>query len=385
MAKNFSDKYLMALKPRERAYQVREAKGFTLRVLPTGTKTFLFIYEEQGKRKQLNLGVYPAVTLAEARQLYNEAVVKRIRGESLVPVPATECATEILTVGKLINLYLVKSSGDTPKWVEIKKSTLNNKLADWLDRDPAAITQTEVLALVEAEQTRTKGNARNLARIAAALFEFAVERRLITASPFYRLRKIVPNLRGKSKTRFLSEAEIKTMWKAIDAGGGKDVTKRALKLILVTAQRPGEVAGLHRREIEGDWWVLPADRNLKGNRTHRIFLTATAKALIGDGEGFIFKSPMQDSKNGYISSVALSQRVVSSKYYGVAKWTPHDLRRTARTHFSRLRVPREHAEAVLNHAKTGMVKVYDQYEFDDEKKAVLQAWETELLRLVAQS
>jgi len=63
-------------------------------------------------------------------------------------------------------------------------------------------------------------------------------------------------------------------------------------------------------------------------------------------------------------------------------WTPHDLRRTARTHMSRLRIPREHAEALLNRAKQGMVKVYDQYEFDDEKKEARQIWEKELLRLI---
>ena len=49
---------------------------------------------------------------------------------------------------------------------------------------------------------------------------------------------------------------------------------------------------------------------------------------------------------------------------------------------SRLRIPREHAEALLNRAKQGMVKVYDQYEFDDEKKEARQIWEKELLRLI---
>ncbi|MFZ4860207.1 MAG: Arm DNA-binding domain-containing protein, partial [Desulfuromonadaceae bacterium] len=56
MAKKFSDKYLASLKPKEKSYKVREAKGFAIFVLPSGTKTFLFIYEVGGKRKQLNLG-----------------------------------------------------------------------------------------------------------------------------------------------------------------------------------------------------------------------------------------------------------------------------------------------------------------------------------------
>ena len=58
MAKNFSDKYISSLNTKEKAYTIREAKGFTLKVFPAGTKTFLFIYEIGGKRKQLNLGYF---------------------------------------------------------------------------------------------------------------------------------------------------------------------------------------------------------------------------------------------------------------------------------------------------------------------------------------
>lgn len=50
---------------------------------------------------------------------------------------------------------------------------------------------------------------------------------------------------------------------------------------------------------------------------------------------------------------------------------------------SRLRIPERHAEAVLNHAKQGMVKNYGQYGYDDDKKEALQIWEKELLRLIA--
>ena len=65
MAKNFSDKYISSLKTKGKAYTIREAKGFTLKVFPTGTKTYLYIYEIGGKRKQLNLGTYPHTTLTE--------------------------------------------------------------------------------------------------------------------------------------------------------------------------------------------------------------------------------------------------------------------------------------------------------------------------------
>ena len=66
--------------------------------------------------------------------------------------------------------------------------------------------------------------------------------------------------------------------------------RRALKLILVTGQRPGEVAGMYYGEIKGDWWTIPAART-KNHREHQVFLTPTARELIGEKKGYIFPSP----------------------------------------------------------------------------------------------
>jgi hypothetical protein len=57
-----------------KAYTVREAKESTLKIWPSGSKTFLFIYEVGSKHKQLNLGTYPLTSLFDARRKYNDAV-----------------------------------------------------------------------------------------------------------------------------------------------------------------------------------------------------------------------------------------------------------------------------------------------------------------------
>ena len=86
--------------------------------------------------------------------------------------------------------------------------------------------------------------------------------------------------------------------------------------------------------------------------------------------------------SGYISRQTLSQHVTTRNYFDLPKWTPHDLRRTARTKMARIGVPEEHAEAVLNHKKQGIVKVYNLHQYADEKKAALLLWEAELLRII---
>ena len=59
MAKNFSDNYLKNLKPKTQRFKAREAKEFAFEVLPTGIKTFLYIYEQDGKRKQVQVRNIP--------------------------------------------------------------------------------------------------------------------------------------------------------------------------------------------------------------------------------------------------------------------------------------------------------------------------------------
>jgi integrase len=113
---------------------------------------------------------------------------------------------------------------------------------------------------------------------------------------------------------------------------------------------------------------------------HRVYLTPTALELIGNEEGFIF--PSYRMANGYISRQTLSQHVATRNYFDLPKWTPHDLRRTARTEMARIGIPEEHAEAVLNHKKQGIVKVYNLHQYADEKKAALLLWEAELLRII---
>lgn len=380
MAKNFSDKYLNSLKPKDKPYQVRDAKGFAMRILPSGTKTFLFIYETNGKRKQLNLGNYPYTTLAEARKKYNEVSEAWIKGEPLVkePEPVEE---EVLTVKSLIEKYLKSGKGNKEEWEDMKKSTLERHLKDWFIRPASSIKKSEAVEVIEKARENGDGAALLLCKTATAMYTYAIDAGLLESSPFTRIQRAVPAIKAQPRSRFLNEQEIREVWKKIDETKGLEDLKKILKIILLTAQRPGEVFGMHRREINGDWWTIPAERAMKGKRDHRVFLTKTVKDLIGDREGYIFPNSIA-SGTGHISRPSVNQFAIKVNGETTNKWTPHDLRRTARTHMSRLRIPREHAEAVLNHAKGGMVKVYDQYEYDDEKREALQAWERELLRLV---
>ncbi|MDY0301596.1 MAG: hypothetical protein RBQ99_08435 [Trichlorobacter sp.] len=87
------------------------------------------------------------------------------------------------------------------------------------------------------------------------MYEYALRQEYVEFNPFVlKFSKHSPKIIPKARERILSEDEIRFLWKAIDEGPGTSEVKRAIKLILVTAQRPGEVTGMRFSEIDGNWW-----------------------------------------------------------------------------------------------------------------------------------
>ena len=386
----FTDKYLANLKPKEKKYLVVEGRGFSLRVLPSGVKTFLYVYNLNGKKKQLNLGIYPATKLVDARQKYNDAYNLFIKGLDPGAVKVEPETEENHTFGHFAKLYLEwsESNPDHSKaYFEINKLSLKNDvLPCWKDIPLKDIRRRDAIALLERVALRSKGQVANVHRAARGVFQYALERDYIDANPLLKLTKAVPAIKYEPKHRTLTEEEIRQIWNKIPP---------YLQLILITAQRPGEVAGIHRREVQVGvgkpicqtckgcgLWTIPKERT-KGRKEHLVYLTRTALNIIGDADGYVFPSPEEDRP---IQRMALSRNVHRWNYYNLPEWTPHDLRRTVRTMMSRghLEIPGEHAEAVLAHAQQGIKKVYNKYDYQEEKKEALLKWEQELLRIMQQ-
>jgi len=71
--KQFTEKFLASIKPQQKKFVLREGRGFALQVLPSGSKNFLYIFELNKQKGYLQLGNYPATSLANARLAYNDA------------------------------------------------------------------------------------------------------------------------------------------------------------------------------------------------------------------------------------------------------------------------------------------------------------------------
>ncbi|MBI1919558.1 MAG: integrase arm-type DNA-binding domain-containing protein [Geobacter sp.] len=435
--KQFTERYLASLKPQEKKYIVREGRGFALQVLPSGSKSFLYIFELNKQKGYFPLGNYPTTSLADARIAYNDAyklVKKGIdpRDEKKSAYEeldrAKKQAEEIASAAALLEEYTFQSlideglpEGYTPSTVEqlsavyyIKYSKQNHGLQTQknllytLQSGIVAnigknliieVRRKDAINLVQSIASRAPGQAANVLKAGRQIYEYALLHEWAENQPFLKITKAVPKALDKVCDRALDDDEVFQAWQEISKSPSSDSVKRAIKLILVTAQRPGEVSQMHSNQIKERWWTIPAEV-AKNGREHRVYLTDKALSLIGNRKGYIF--PSGKGKTGHVAVNTLSQAinrgylsdeivktVVTRKirarkepYFGMVPWSPHDLRRTARTNMPRVGISDEHAEEVLNHVKPGIIGVYNKYRYDKEKKDALLKWETLLLEIL---
>ena len=390
----FTEMTLKGLKPKEKEYCLSEGYGFTIRVLPSGIKTFWYYYSLGGKRRKLNLGNYPHVSLSVARKKFRDAanlVADKI-DPLAAPVVTQSPEHEVITISKLKEKYIEHIR---PVLVDRSVKHQSGRLdyhviPIWGDRPITEIRRRDAIGLIENIAATKPGAARNVLLAIRAMFTYALRRELVEYNPFSEVGLAVPSAMPNERERTLSDDELKTVvLPYLLSPDGNTLIKNALLLILTTGQRPGEVTEMHRKEIDGDWWIIPWQRIKterrkwkKNPRDHRVYLTPLAKSFLLPFEEFLF--PACRGALGPIRTNTLSHHVTlhDPPFFGLPRWTPHDLRRTARTGMAALKVPERHAEAVLNHSLEGVKRIYDRHHYDKEKKAALLKWSKHLDKLI---
>jgi integrase len=403
----FSDRYLKSLKGEDKIKDIREARGFGIRVFPSGEKTFFFRYQFEGKKKYLNLGRYPDISLKDARDEHSKA--GKLLEKGIDPIRAREDDAaqrqQMPTIQELYKEYMARHSRPNKKertWKEDERNFEKDILPYWKNRKADSITRRDVTILIDRILDRGAPiAANNTFERVRQLFNFAVERGTLEHTPCFKMKSPTPKV---PRDRHLSETEIRTFWANLESAAMTEEIKRALKLILLSGQRPGEVIGLSTTEIAGRWWTIPAERS-KNGKPHLIYLTDLALELIGGKDGYIFESPrpikpikenevprakpMDENalaravRNNCPNNVDAPPEEQVENKLGVEFFRPHDLRRTCAPHLAALGFADEVIDAVLNHVKKGVIRTYNLHRYDREKQLALEAWERKLIAIVS--
>jgi len=380
--------------PKKRRYEILDGKGLYIRVMPSGTKSWIFRYLYDGRPRRMTLGGYPGVGLAVAREKHALAMQDVQRGVDPGELAKAAKAKRKAApdVEDLLKEYWKHELGKTSSGKERKRLVEKDVLPLWGHRKVADITRRDAVLLLDKVRSRAPVGANRLQSVLVRMFNFASERGIIEHSPLVGMRRP----KEKARSRVLTDAEIKLLWAALDLENTEmdiyRVTKLALKMILLTGQRPGEVAGMAWDEIDYESdiaavWNIPGSR-IKNKEPQRVPLCPMALAIIvqartysGDSD-FVFRSSYKPEQP--ISRQALTRSV--SRHWsemGIKEaFTPHDLRRTLRTKLAELGISDIVAERVLGHKLQGMMAVYNRHAYDVEKRQALMKLEERLQEIL---
>lgn len=382
-----TDTKIKSLKSRENRYQVADSGGLILEIRPTGGKTWLYRYRVNGKPEKLTIGSYPEITLAEARNLHQEARRKVERGES--PCAEKQQAQEEARLGSTVADF-------TELWFADygAQSSLNwrKSVRNWLDKDVipglgklkiADVTPRDILGLLDNIKARgATVSALRVRIILKQIFDAAKGRQAILNNPVNEIpSKIVGKL--KSRERTLSPAELRTFFSELkEVATGLERNKIALKIIAHTLCRKMELGRARWEDInfETSTWNIPP-ANSKNGKPHIVYLSHQVKAMFkqlqehaGDS---LWCLPSQNDEKKHLGTATLNFIMGTMK----ADYTIHDLRRTGATLLNEAGYPAEVIEKALNHTLRGVRGIYNRAEYADQRRGMLQFWSDYLEQL----
>lgn len=405
MAVTLTDRYVQALRADGRRLEVRDAKvpGLVLRVTPTGAKSWSLQFRRKGHNStlRLTLGTFPETGIARARERARDA--RRMRDEGGDPIAAKR-AQEIReqadgrTFEQLLEEYFELRRG-VVSMTEVERELRKDVLPTLGDKHPALISPADIDRVVQTVLRRgAPTSARRIIIAVKALYNFLIfdapslaQRYGITTNPaelLGRRRRGAGGLEPPQRQRVLSEQEMASWWKALDASALLPAKRLALKLVLVTAQRPGEVRKSqksNRLRLDGPeptWTLL--EQETKARRRHIVPLSPLAVALwhkaieLSGESSYVFQNPDPKRSDEPLPGVALptaQANIFRNHLPEIEPATVHDLRRSAATGMRRIGVAPHVVSQILNHVRPDVTgKHYDFHEGLSERRAALELW-----------
>lgn len=267
--------------------------------------------------------------------------------------------------------------GHAPPRVSLTPAAL--AAVDALGEKPVGtVTRTDVMRVTDAIRPSM---GEMFMAILSSYFNAAYEREIVTGNPARNRLRVTGGRRVRS--RKLSDVEFLRLWRAFKAEG--DPAQGAFELLAFTGARRAEVTGMRHDELDLDagTWTLPPARRKTGRhdrepfviQLHPAALAAIKRQDIIVGSEFVFWS--RRAGRAFDFQHALMSRVRPV----VADWRLHDLRRFVRSGMARIGITQTVAEAALGHKAGGLVGVYDQHSYADEKAAAWKRWGDHLISL----
>jgi integrase len=372
-------------KPTAKPKKLSDGGGLHLLVQPIGSKLWRLAYRFVGKQKTLALGVYPAVSLADARSGRDEAKKLLARGidpsmqrkaDRLVANDSSFRAVADELIAKL------EREGRAQVTLAKKRWLLDFAFPAFGDRPVAEITARELLALLrEIEGRGLYETAKRLRSTCGMVFRYAIATGRAERDPSMDLRGALTIHQVTHRATIVEETKIGALLRAIDVFDGQPTTHAALRLAPYVFVRPFELRHAEWQEFDLDsaLWNIPAQK-MKMRRPHRVPLSRQAVRILRD------HNQVTGSCRWLFPSVRSFVRPMSENTmnaalrrlgYSSAEMTTHGFRGMAATRLNEMgRWNPDAIERQLAHQEANAVRrAYTHAaEFWPERVSMMQAW-----------
>lgn len=379
--------------------------GLRVRFGKSGTVTWVHYRSVAGKSEILVLGRFPDLGLRAAHERLDEERSRARQGLTGVanPEPYDE-----MTVGGLVAKFGASLHGHRKHPAraerELERFVLErgHGFQHLKVRDVARPAWHAVVEEIAAAGHATQ--AAKAHRLLGQMFNFALQLGVLEVSPFQGLRpRALGAVEPPPRQRVLNLDELRAFLEVLEAPGARDARagRLALRLLLLTGKRTGELLRARWEDVDPEertWRIPEANRKAVmhaavGDELVPLSPAAAAafeqlRELAGEdlGAAWVFRSP-HSSGTGRLGDTALARAVRELLRAGklkMAPWTPHDLRRTARSYWSeKLGVPWDLAERLLGHALPKVARTYDTGTYLEQRRAALEKWAAYLKHLEA--
>ena len=384
-----TDTKIKSLKPKDKVYKVADRDGLYVSVSTAGTVTFRYDYRINGRRETLTIGKYGAdgINLAEARERL--MIARKQVSDAISPAGEKRAERNKIRNADRFCVFAEKyladvQLADSTKALRIAtyerdiKSTFGNRLM-------TEITTDEIRRHCEQIKDRGAPSTAIFVRdLIANIYRYAIQRGHKFANPADDIANS-SIATFKKRERTLTPKEIRLFFTALEETQSDFALKKAVKFILLTLVRKGELVNAKWDEVDfkNKVWTIPAER-MKAGRAHNVYLSEQALDLIIAfqiySEGSPYLLPGRVNRQQPIANSSLNRVIANCiKYINrneqlIDDFTVHDLRRTGSTLLHEMGFNSDWIEKSLAHEQQGVRAVYNKAEYAEQRKDMLQKW-----------
>lgn len=358
-----------------------DVPGLTLTVSAAGTATWILRYRLDGRQRELTIGRYPEYPIVDAkaaaiearRKIMDGIDVAREKRQSKVTRAADKSFRELA-----LDYEAKVLPGMAASTVKAKQYHIHSWLIPRLGSIAAReVNPADVVELIEAAGERSYSATVLIYGTLTAIFDHGIAKSILKTNPCKGIKlSAVLGTAPEKKTRVkLTEDELRLILPALP----DDRNGIIIRLLLITAVRVSELLQAEWRHIDFDRaeWTIP-DEHSKTKQGFVIPLPSLAVDLfkrlqvLACGSPYVLPGLGRKTMDRNTVLAALGR--LRQQVPEVRRFSAHDLRSTCRSHLSSLGISVVVAERCLNHTLGGMVAVYDQHDYLDERRRALTLW-----------